>query len=96
MESHLQMQQQGSKTHPYPYPLTLGLGSKFTFSQDGHAAYQIKGNHECSNMVAHILPAVPNPPPDPGDRVKMSFFFNFQNMVMLYIKLKRIQNAATW
>ena len=23
---------------------------------------QIKGNHECSNTVAYILPAVPNPP----------------------------------
>ena len=42
--------------------------SIFTFSEHVHVAYQIKGNHECSNMVANILPAVP-PPPDPGDGV---------------------------
>ena len=23
---------------------------------DGHVAYQIKGNHECSQMIANILP----------------------------------------
>ena len=36
------------------------LGSKglnATLSEQGHAACQIKGNHECSNMVANILPA---------------------------------------
>ena len=27
------------------------------FSEHGHVAYQIKENHECSNMVANILPA---------------------------------------
>ena len=44
--------------HPTP---TLREGikkrSKFNFSENGHAAYQIKRNHECSNMVANILPA---------------------------------------
>ena len=28
-------------------------------SESGHVAYQIKGNHECSSMVANILPAEP-------------------------------------
>ena len=40
--------------------MTLGLESKdqnFTFSEHGHVANQIKGNHECSNIVANILPA---------------------------------------
>ena len=32
---------------------------RFNFSEYGHRAYQIKENHECSNMVANILPAYP-------------------------------------
>ena len=31
------------------------------FSELGHVAYQIKWNHECSNMVSTILPADPSP-----------------------------------
>ena len=41
-----------------PNPLTLGLGSKCqysTFSEHGHGAYQIKGNHKSSNIVSNIL-----------------------------------------
>ena len=37
-----------------------GIGfkrSKSTFSEHGHVANQIKGNHECSNIVANIWPA---------------------------------------
>ena len=30
---------------------------RLNFSEYGHGAYQIKENHECSNMVANILPA---------------------------------------
>ena len=43
--------------------LTLWVSSKAqnsTFSEYGHVAYQIKVNHECSNMVANILPADPH------------------------------------
>ena len=29
--------------------------SKFIFLEHGYVAYQIKWNHECSNMVANIL-----------------------------------------
>ena len=36
--------------------------SNSTFLEYGHDAYQIKGNHECSNKVANILPADPPPP----------------------------------
>ena len=36
-----------------------GGGQNSTFSEHGHVAYEIKGNHECSNMVANILPADP-------------------------------------
>ena len=32
------------------------------FSEHGHVAYQINSNHECSNMVANILPADSRPP----------------------------------
>ena len=43
---------------PPPPPPTLGGNrSKFNFSEQFHVAFQIKGNHECSNMVANILPA---------------------------------------
>ena len=28
-----------------------------TFSEHGHVAYQIKGNHECSKFVSKHLPA---------------------------------------
>ena len=41
-------------------------GQNSIFSEYGHVAYQIKGNHECSNMVANILPTDPHlttPPP---------------------------------
>ena len=72
------MQQHGSKyfARRVPTPtttLTLGLWvkrSNSTVSEPGHIAYQIKGNHKCSNMVAHILPA---DPPDPwwGQKVKI-------------------------
>ena len=43
-------------------PPTLMMGTaglKSTFSENGHVAYQIKENHECSNKVANILPADP-------------------------------------
>ena len=41
-------------------PTTLGMGSVgqiSTFSEHGHVAFQIKENHECSTMLANILPA---------------------------------------
>ena len=45
---------------------TLGNGFKIQlFSEHGHVAYQDKGNHVCSNMVANILPADPSPTPTP-------------------------------
>ena len=49
------------------FPLTLGMGSvgqNSTFSEQGNVTYQIKENHECSNMVANILQADTL---DPGD-----------------------------
>ena len=70
-------------------------GQNSTFSEHGHVAYQIKDNHECSNMAANILPTDP-PYPHPRDGVSRSKFNFFQNMVMLHIKLKKITNAATW
>ena len=33
------------------------------FLEHGHVAYQIKGNHGCSNMVENILAGNPLPPP---------------------------------
>ena len=79
-------------------PPTLGVGSKgknSTFSEYSHVAYQIKGNDECSNMVANILPQPP-PPPDPWGGVKRSKYIYYHDMVMLHIKLKGMTHAATW
>ena len=71
-----------------PDPREMGsIGQMSTFSEHGHIAYQIKGNHEFSNMVANI------PSMTPGDGVKIQLF---QNTVMLHIKLKGTTNAATW
>ena len=36
-------------------------GQNSTFSEHGHVAYQIKGNHKCSNIVVNIFPKHPNP-----------------------------------
>ena len=38
-----------------PYPPSWG-------PEHGHVVYQIKGNQECSNIVANILPASPPRP----------------------------------
>ena len=35
------------------------LGQNLTFVEHGHVAYQNKGNHKCTNMVANILPTEP-------------------------------------
>ena len=58
----------------HPPPMTLGVGQKvkIQFLEHDHVAYQIKGNPECSNMVADIFclqtPFSP-PPPIPGGGV---------------------------
>ena len=50
------MQHHGSK-YFYPHtPPPLTLGQNLTFSEHGYVAYQIKWNHECSNMVANTCP----------------------------------------
>ena len=49
-----------------PSGWTLGVGSEgqnSTFSQLGHDAYQIKGNQQCSSLVANILLADSYPSP---------------------------------
>ena len=48
------MQQNGSIYFAHRPP---SKGQTSIFSEHGHVAYQIKGNHECSNMVANSLPA---------------------------------------
>ena len=70
-----------------PLPDPRVKRSNLTFAEHDHVAYQIKGNRECSNKVANILPAATLSP----QKVKIQLF---QNMVMLHIK--GITNAATW
>ena len=82
-----------------PSPSALGvirwvqtsIGQNSALSEHGHVAYQITWNPKCSNMVANILPTdlPPPPPPHPSERVHRSKF-NFENMVMLHIKLTGI------
>ena len=58
------MQQHGSKYFTRrPHSRPWGWGQNLKFSEHAHAAYQMKWNHECSNMVANILPT--DPPPRP-------------------------------
>ena len=45
------------------------IGRNSTFSEYGHAAYEIKENQERNSMVANILSA---DTPDPGDGVSRS------------------------
>ena len=48
--------------HPHPPDPRVGVKrSNSTFSEHGHVAYQIKGNHDCSIIVANVLPADPLP-----------------------------------
>ena len=60
--------------------MDLGDGitmSKFNFLEHGHVAYQIKGNHGCSNMVENILAGNPPTPSNPGgQKVKTIFLQN--------------------
>ena len=57
------MQQHGIKyfaSGPPNTPRPWGWGHKVQkLSEHGHVAYQIKENHNCSNMVANILSADP-------------------------------------
>ena len=66
--------------HTHTHTHTLGMGSKgqnSIFSEHGHDAYQIKENHECSNMVANILLAEPPTAPSPPYRSKFNFFITW-------------------
>ena len=60
-------------------PQPWGWVQKSTLSEHNHVANQIKWNHECSNMVANILP--PDlPPPTLEGGVKNSKFNMFSNV----------------
>ena len=65
-------------------------GKNSTFSEHGHVAYQITGNHECSNMVAKSLPTdapIPYPPLTLG-MGSVGQIQPFQNRVMLQYQNK--------
>ena len=74
---------------PSPDP---GIGvkrSKFNFFRTS-VTYQIEWSHNCSNMVANILPAGPSPPLSKGQNS------TFSEHGMLHIKFKGVTHAATW
>ena len=61
-------------------PSPQGVGSKgknSAFSEHlvmtGHVAYQIKWNHECSKMQAHVLSIRTPSTPEMGSKVKTIF-----------------------
>ena len=72
---------------PMSLPPSVGLNS--TFLEHGHVAYQIKGNHEFSNMVANNLHADP-PPPTPtrtlwyGVKISKFNFFRTEHCHVAY------------
>ena len=95
------MQQHTSKyfaDRPLTPPRPCGRGLNSTFSEHGNVAYQIKGNHQRSNMVANILPADP-PPPDPRDgfkRSKLNFFRTWSCCISIKRELRMQQNGSKY
>ena len=74
---------------PTDTPSIQGVGSKgqtISFSESSHVAYQIKGNSAQSTVKANS--AVITHTNDLWGGVKRSFYFSFQKVVMLHIKLK--------
>ena len=78
--------------------LAMGGGvkrSKFNLFTHCHVAYQIKGNHKCSNMVANILPADPHHPLTLGVGpigIKIQLFSEYGHIAQ---QLNGITNVAT-
>ena len=70
------MQQHDSKSFAHrPHPTLKPKGHNSTFPQHGHVAYQIKWNHECSKMVANVLP---QPSSTQRGGIKRSKFYFFR------------------
>ena len=91
------MQHHGSKYFAHsPRPDTQGgvKRSKFNFFIHCHVAYQIKGNHKCSNMEANILPADPHHPLTLG-RGQQGQNSSFSEYGHIAYQLNGITNAAT-
>ena len=78
------MQQHGSKYLPAESSLTLGsIGQNSSFSEHGHVAYRIKGNHQMQQHGSKYLAV------DSYLTLLLGSKVNFF-MVMLHIKLKGI------
>ena len=74
--------------------MTLGNQIKWknsTFSEHGHVAYQIKGKHECSNILANILPA---PLPPPWVSIGQNVYFYVYLPIIGTVHLLIIQNKT--
>ena len=90
------MQQHCSTYFARRPPLDPGGGvkrSNSTFSEHGHVTYQIKGNHECSNMMQLFCPQTPppHPPPSPPPTqrvvsLRQNSFFSEHGYVAYHIK----------
>ena len=78
-------------------PSTHGVGSKGQtvknnyFSESSHVAYPIKADEACSNMVPNISTQTHPRPRGLGQKVKLYLFLK---VVMLHIKLKRMEHGA--
>ena len=79
------MQQHGNNYFAYRPP-GAQVGSKG--KKHDNDAYQIKGNHKCSYMVANVLPTTTH---SRDQRVKIIFF---RTMSYCISNLKKITNAA--
>ena len=63
---------------------TLEYSQNSTFSELGHVAFQIKWNHECSNMQAHILSL--HAPSTTGVGSNVKIFFSESSHIAYQIK----------
>ena len=68
------MQQHGGMVPIILLADTPTLDQNSTFSDHGYVAFQIKWNHECSNMVTYILSSPPPLKPGGGSKGKNSAF----------------------
>ena len=74
------------------------MGSKDqnpNFSEHGHVAYQIKDNHECSNMEENILPADPPSTLEMRSVGQKVIFFRTWSCCMSNLRESRMQQHGS-
>ena len=80
------------------HPRLGSKGQNSFFSEHGHVAYRINGDHECSSMVVNILLADPIRPPHPltlgfGSKGQNSFFSEHRHVAY---QIKKQCECSKW